>query len=362
MTPTRAFAELGQSLWLDDISTPLLDDGRLDRYIAELDVTGLTSNPAIFQAAIGGSDAYDPAIAGLQGSDLDTEEMLFTLMLTDLERAARKFDAVHERTAGVDGWVSLEVSPLLARDTAATVEQAKSIHMRAGLPNMFMKIPGTPEGLPAIEDAIHSGVPVNVTLLFDDIQFRAANDAVRRGLERRVADGLTPDVASVASVFVSRWDKAVHEQVPEDLRNRLGVAVMNRAWAAYGEILADPRWLALINRGARPQRLLWASTGTKDPAAPETLYVDELAAPLTVNTMPEKTLLATGESGAPGPRLDIAAAEAELARFADHGVDVVELGRKLQDDGVVLFEDAWRDVLDTLASKAGALDAEPAAS
>jgi len=361
MTPTRAFADLGQSIWLDDISKPLLDDGRLDRYIADLDVTGLTSNPAIFQAAIGGSAAYDPRIAELRAEGLEGEQLLFELMLDDLQRAADKFAPVHSRTAGVDGFVSLEVSPLLARDTEATVEQAKAIHARAGRDNLFVKIPGTPEGLPAIEAAIHAGVPVNVTLLFDDVQFKAANDAVRRGLELRVADGLTPDVASVASVFVSRWDKAIHDDVPTQLRNRLGVAVMNRAWAAYGGILADPRWLSLVNRGARPQRLLWASTGTKDPDAPETLYVDELAAPLTVNTMPEKTLLATAASGSPKPRLEIAAAEAELGQFAAAGVDVAELGRELQDDGVVLFEDAWAAVLGTLAEKAGVLDGEPAA-
>jgi transaldolase len=355
VTPTRAFADLGQSIWLDDISKPLLDDGRLERYIGELDVTGLTSNPAIFQAAIGGSDAYDPRIGELQADGSDGEALLFELMLEDLKRAADAFAPVHERTAGVDGFVSLEVSPLLARDTEATVEQAKEIHARAGRENLFVKIPGTPEGLPAIERTIHAGVPVNVTLLFDDRQFRAANDAVRRGLEARVADGLAPDVASVASVFVSRWDKAVADKVDDGLKNRLGVAVMNRVWGTYGEALGASTWRALMNRGARPQRLLWASTGTKDPAAPETLYVDELAAPLTVNTMPEKTLLATADSGAPAPRLDIEAAEAELARFEQQGVDVVALGQSLQDDGVVLFEDAWRGVLGTLAEKAGAL-------
>lgn len=361
MNPTRAFAELGQSLWLDDISKPLLDDGRLDRYIGELNVTGLTSNPAIFQAAIGSGDAYDTAIGELRATGLGGEELLFELMLDDLRRAADLFAGIHSRTAGVDGFVSLEVSPLLARDTAATVAQAKDIHTRADRPNLFVKIPGTPEGLPAIEEAIFAGVPVNVTLLFDDAQFEAANGAVRRGLERRVAEGLSADVGSVASVFVSRWDKAVHDTVPAALRNRLGVAVMNRVWAKYRDVLADPAWLALINRGARPQRLLWASTGTKDPDASETLYVDELAAPLTVNTMPEKTLLATAASGTPAPRLAIDAAEAELADFAAAGVDVAALGRSLQDDGVVLFEDAWRSVLETLAGKASLLDAEPAA-
>lgn len=362
MNPTRAFAELGQSLWLDDISKPLLDDGRLDRYIGELNVTGLTSNPAIFQGAIGSSVAYDSAIAQLRLGGSDGEALLFDLMLDDLQRAADLFKDVHSRTSGVDGYVSLEVSPLLARDTAATVAQAEDIHNRADRANLFVKIPGTPEGLPAIEESIFKGVPVNVTLLFDDIQFRAANDAVKRGLKRRVAAGLSPDVASVASVFVSRWDKAVHDSVPAELRNRLGVAMMNRVWGSYREVLADAGWLALINSGARPQRLLWASTGTKDPAAPETLYVDELAAPLTVNTMPEKTLLAAAESGRPQPRLNVDAAEAELARFSDAGVDVVALGKTLQDEGVVLFEDAWRSVLGTLADKAGLLDTESAAS
>jgi len=355
MNPTSAFAELGQSLWLDDISKPLLDDGRLDSYISELNVTGLTSNPAIFQAAIGSGDAYDARIAELSPTIADSESLLFELMLEDLRRAADLFASVHDRTCGVDGFVSLEVSPLLARDTAATVAQAIDIHARANRPNLFVKIPGTPEGLPAIEDAIHAGVPVNVTLLFDDVQFRAANDAVRRGLQRRVEDGLVPDTASVASVFVSRWDKAVHDTVGDDLRNRLGVAVMNRVWDTYRGALADPEWLALINRGARPQRLLWASTGTKDPNAPETLYVDELAAPLTVNTMPEKTLIAAGKSGKPAPRLEIAAAEAELEQFAAAGVDVAALGRSLQDDGVVLFEDAWRSVIETLSGKSQAL-------
>ena len=355
MNPTSAFAELGQSLWLDDISKPLLDDGRLDSYITELNVTGLTSNPAIFQAAIGSGDAYDARIAELSPTIPDSEALLFELMLEDLRRAADLFAGVHERTCGVDGFVSLEVSPLLARDTAATVAQAIDIHARADRPNLFVKIPGTPEGLPAIEEAIHAGVPVNVTLLFDDVQFRAANDAVRRGLQRRVDDGLVPDTASVASVFVSRWDKAVHDTVGDDLRNRLGVAVMNRVWDVYRGALADPEWLALINRGARPQRLLWASTGTKDPNARETLYVDELAAPLTVNTMPEKTLIAAGKSGKPAPRLEIAAAEAELEQFAAAGVDVAALGRSLQDDGVVLFEDAWRSVIETLAGKSQTL-------
>jgi transaldolase len=261
----------------------------------------------------------------------------------------------------VDGHVSLEVSPLLARDPAATAAQAVEVAERVGRANLLVKIPGTAEGLPAITQTIRAGIAVNVTLLFDAAQFHAANNAVREGLEQRLADGNPIDIASVASVFVSRWDKAVADKVSDDLLNRLGVNVMNIAWEEYQRQLDDPAWRRLMNHGARPQRLLWASTGTKDPNAPETLYVDELAAPLTVNTMPEKTLLATVESGAVGPRLDVAAAKAELERFAEAGVDVAALGRELQDEGVVLFEAAWHDVLDTLAGKASQLEAQQTA-
>ncbi|MEI7888699.1 MAG: transaldolase [Actinomycetes bacterium] len=361
MTATQAFTSLGQSLWLDDISKSLLDDGRLNRYIGELGVTGLTSNPAIFQSAIGGSDAYDSAINKLAGEGLAGEDLLFALMIDDLQRAADAFTAVHQRTSGVDGHVSLEVSPLLARDPEATALQAQDIHKRVDRANLLVKIPGTAEGLDAITRTIRAGIPVNVTLLFDERQFRAANNAVREGLEARLADGLPIDIASVASVFVSRWDKAVADKVDGDLLNRLGVDVMARVGAEYERSLNDPAWRRLMNHGARPQRLLWASTGTKDPSAPEALYVDELAAPLTVNTMPEKTLLAAAEQGAVAPRLDISQAEAELQRFAAAGVDVAALGDSLQDDGVVLFEDAWRGVLETLAGKVGQLEASQTA-
>ena len=361
MTATQAFTELGQSLWLDDISKSLLDDGRLQRYISELGVTGLTSNPAIFQSAIGGSDAYDTAINELAAKGLSGEDLLFALMIDDLQRAADEFTAVHNRTSQVDGHVSLEVSPLLARDPEATAAQAVDVHARVNRANLLVKIPGTSEGLDAITRTIRAGIPVNVTLLFDDRQFKAANEAVRIGLEQRLSDGNPIDVASVASVFVSRWDKAVADIVEGDLLNRLGVNVMNRVWAEYQRQLGDPAWRRLMNEGARPQRLLWASTGTKDPNAPAVLYVDELAAPLTVNTMPEKTLLAAAEQGNVGPRLDVAAAEAELDRFSAAGVDVVALGDKLQNDGVVLFEDAWRSVLETLAEKVGQLKAQQTA-
>ena len=355
MTSTKAFTDLGQSLWLDDISKSLLDDGRLDRYISELGVSGLTSNPAIFQASIGGSDAYDARISELAATGLEGEELLFELMIEDLQRAAEAFAAVHARTSSVDGHVSLEVSPLLAHDSEATAAQAVEVHGRVGRPNLLVKIPGTSEGIPAITQTIRAGIPVNVTLLFDQHQFRAANDAVREGLELRLADGNPIDVASVASVFVSRWDKAVADKVDADLRNRLGVDVMNLCWAEYQRQLADPAWRRLMNEGGRTQRLLWASTGTKDPEAPPALYVDELAAPLTVNTMPEKTLLATAEAGKVTPRLDVVAAKAELERFEAAGVDVAALGSQLQDDGVVLFADAWRGVLGTLAGKLGEL-------
>ena len=361
MTATKNFTALGQSIWLDDISKGLLDDGRLERYIGDLGVTGLTSNPAIFQGAIGGSDAYDSAIAELLGQGLSGEDLLFALMIDDLQRAADAFTHIHDATSGVDGHVSLEVSPLLARDPAATAAQAVEVAERVGRANLLVKIPGTAEGLPAITQTIRAGIAVNVTLLFDAPQFRAANDAVREGLEQRLADGNPIDIASVASVFVSRWDKAVADKVGEDLLNRLGVNVMNLAWEEYQRQLEDPAWRRLMNHGARPQRLLWASTGTKDPNAPETLYVDELAAPLTVNTMPEKTLLATVDSGNVAPRLDVTEAKAELERFADAGVDIAALGQQLQDDGVVLFEAAWHDVLATLDGKASQLEAQQTA-
>lgn len=361
MTATKNFTALGQSIWLDDISKGLLDDGRLERYIGELGVTGLTSNPAIFQGAIGGSDAYDSAISELAAQGLNGEDLLFALMIDDLQRAADAFAHIHDASSGVDGHVSLEVSPLLARDPAATAAQAVEVAERVGRANLLVKIPGTTEGLPAITQTIRAGIAVNVTLLFDAPQFRAANDAVREGLEQRLADGNPVDIASVASVFVSRWDKAVADKVGDDLLNRLGVNIMNLAWEEYQRQLEDPAWRRLMNHGARPQRLLWASTGTKDPNAPETLYVDELAAPLTVNTMPEKTLLATVESGSVAPRLDVDAAKAELSRFAEAGVDIGALGQQLQDDGVVLFEAAWHDVLATLEGKASQLEAQQTA-
>jgi len=300
MKPTRKLYDLGQSLWLDNITRDLLDNGTLERYINQLSVTGLTSNPSIFEKAIKNSSAYDKAIAKYSEPGVSAEELFFSLALEDLTRAADLFGPVYQRSNGVDGFVSLEVSPVLAHDSASTLKAAKSLHGRAGRPNLFIKIPGTAEGLPAIEEAIFAGVPVNVTLLFSREQYVAAADAYMRGIERRIAAGLNPDVRSVASVFISRWDVAVASEVPDELVNRLGIAVAQRTYAAYNELLGSARWQRAWNHGAQAQRLLWASTGTKDPNASDILYVSELAAPFTVNTIPEETLKAFAFAGMTG--------------------------------------------------------------
>jgi transaldolase len=353
MTPTQRLHALGQSIWLGQITRDLLDSGELQRMIDGLSVTGLTSNPTIFEHAIRSSRRYDEAIrAGLRDGR-SPEAMFFDLALDDLTRAADLFRPVHERSCGVDGWVSLEVSPLLAHDTEASIRQARELHARATRPNLFIKIPGTAEGLPAIEASIFAGVPVNVTLLFSREQYVAAADAWLRGIERRIAAGLPPDVASVASLFVSRWDVAVAGQVPEALRNRLGVAIGKRAYRAYAELLASPRWHRAMNCGARPQRLLMASTGTKDPAASDILYVRELAAPLTVNTMPEATLKAFAEHGEIGAplRADGGDSEAVIAEHAAAGIDVDALAARLQDDGAKAFARSWQGLLQQIAAR-----------
>ena len=357
MRPTRALAELGQSLWFDNITRDLLDDGTLRRYVDEWSVTGLTSNPTIFDQAFKNSRAYDAAIARRAKSGERGERLFFSLAIEDLTRAADLFRPVHDRTAGVDGYVSLEVSPLLAYDPRATIDAARALHAQADRPNLMIKIPGTPEGLPAIEEATFAGIPVNVTLLFSAEQYVAAAEAYLRGVERRVAAGLRPDVASVASVFVSRWDVAVAGAVPADLRNRLGVAVCRRTYAAACSIFASPRWERAMNAGARPQRVLWASTGTKDPAASDTLYVEALAAPMTVDTMPEATLKAFadhGRVGAPMPR-DGGDAEATNARVRAAGVDVDALATKLQQDGAKAFVKSWTDLVARLEAKTAEL-------
>jgi transaldolase len=357
MNATETLHDRGQSLWLDNITRELLETGTLARYINELAVTGLTSNPTIFDHAIKNSSRYDAAIQRKVKEGKSGEELFFELALEDLTRAADLFRPIWDRTRGVDGWVSLEVSPLLAHDTARTLAAAKALHARAGRPNLLMKIPGTKEGLPAIEEAIFAGVPINVTLLFSREQYLAAAEAFMRGIERRVAAGLSPEVGSVASVFISRWDGAVKSRVPEALRNQLGIAVAKRTYKAYRDLLDSPRWQRTFNAGARPQRLLWASTGTKDPAASDILYIRALAAPFTVNTMPEGTLKALADHGALGEMMPADGGDGEevLARFASAGVNVDALASQLQDEGAKSFVDSWRELMNVIAAKSSDL-------
>ncbi|MGH9019860.1 MAG: transaldolase [Acidimicrobiales bacterium] len=343
MKPTQQLHDLGQSLWLDNITRTMLDDGTIQRYIDTHSVTGLTSNPSIFDKAIA-TGAYDDAVRAA-GANLSSEDLFFGLAIDDLRRAADLFVPVHQRTAGVDGWVSLEVSPLLARDTAATVGAATSLRTRAARDNLYIKIPGTPEGLPAIEECIAAGVAVNVTLLFSASQYLAAADAYLRGIERRVAAGLDPVVHSVASLFVSRWDVAVAASVPPELVNRLGLAVGLDVYRAYRDLIDSARVARLLNAGARVQRLLWASTGTKDPNAADTLYVAGLAAPLTINTMPDATLDALVDHGAITGSMSRDGGDETLAAFARAGVDVAALGVRLQDEGAAAFATSWRDLI-----------------
>ena len=357
MKATEALHNLGQSIWLDNITRDLLDSGTLKRYIDGLSVTGLTSNPTIFDHAIKNSSAYDAAIREKLMRGKSGEALFFELALEDITRAAGLFQAIHDRTNGVDGWVSLEVSPLLARDTAGTIAAAKDLHKRAGLANLFIKIPGTKEGLPAIEEAIFAGIPINVTLLFSREQYLAASDAVLRGIERRIEQGLNPLVGSVASLFISRWDVAVTGKVPETLREKLGIAVAQRAYKAYREQLNSARWQRVMNFGARPQRLLWASTGTKDPAASDILYVKALAAPLTVDTMPDGTLKALADHGDVSAILAADGGDAEevLAKFAAAGINVDALAVQLQEEGATSFVKSWNELMGVIESKSTAL-------
>jgi transaldolase len=357
MQATLELNRAGQSLWLDNITRELLTGGTLKRYIDELTVTGLTSNPTIFDHAVKNGSAYDEDIRALARRGLADEKLFFELALADLTRAADLFRAVHERTAGVDGWVSLEVSPRLAYDTDSTLTEARELHARAARPNLFIKIPGTREGLPAIESAIFAGVPINVTLLFSTDQYIAAAEAWLRGIERRIAAGLNPNVASVASLFLSRWDVATADKVPAELRNRLGLAVGRRSYRAYCELLTSPRWLRALNAGARPQRLLFASTGTKDPKASDVLYVEGLVAPYTINTMPENTLKAFADHGKVGDaiRADGGDSEAVFAQYTKAGVDLNALAAKLQRDGAASFVSSWDSLMGVIGSKATAL-------
>jgi transaldolase len=357
MKPTSTLHNLGQSLWLDNITRELLNSGTLQRYIDELAVSGLTSNPTIFDQAIRNSAAYDADVASKGPSAKSKEDLFFLLALADLSRAADLFEPIFKRTDRVDGWVSLEVSPLLAHDTERTVTAAGDLHRRAGKPNLFIKIPGTPEGLAAIEAATFAGVPVNVTLLFSTEQYVAAADAYWRGIERRIEAGLNPAVASVASLFLSRWDVAIAKKAPQSLKNRLGIAVAQRTYKAYRERLASARSYRLANAGARPQRLLWASTGTKDPGAPDTLYIEACAAPLTVNTMPEGTLKAFADHGRVSEPLppDGGDSEEVLAEFTKAGIDVDALAVRLQQEGAGSFVKSWTDLMDCIDAKSVAM-------
>ena len=353
MKPTRQLHDLGQSLWLDNITREILDNGTLRHLIEDFSVTGLTSNPTIFDQAIGNSDAYDAGIREKVRGGKSGEALFIELALEDLRRAADLFAPAFKASSRLDGWVSMEVSPLLADDTRGSIEAAAAIHRAAGRPNLFVKIPGTPAGVGAIEESIFAGVPINVTLLFSREQYLASAEAYLRGIERRLAQGLDPKVASVASLFVSRWDVAVKDQVPAGLRNTLGVAVGGQVYQAYRELLASERWLTLAEAGARPQRLLWASTGTKDPQAPDTLYVQALAAPDTIDTMPDKTLLAFADHGEVKGMMAADGREAErtLARFREAGVDLDALARKLQEEGAAAFVTTWDELLERIAGK-----------
>jgi transaldolase len=353
MKPTQQLHDLGQSLWLDNITRELLTSGTLARYIRDLSVTGLTSNPTIFEKAIGGSNSYDAAIRAANALGNSGEALFYDLAIEDLQQAADLFRGVFDRTRGVDGWVSLEVSPLLADDTAGTIAAATELHARAKRPNLFIKIPGTAAGVPAIEESIFAGIPVNVTMLFSREQYEAAAEAFVRGIERRIAAGRDPRVASVASVFVSRWDAAVHDTVQPHLRNQLGIAIGKRVYKTYRELLESPRWKKIVAAGANPQRLLWASTGTKDPAAADTMYVEALAAPDTINTLPEKTLLAFADHGRTSGVLPADGGDGErmLAEFANAGVDTAAIAARLQDEGTKSFSKSWADLLRILAAK-----------
>ena len=357
MNATQQLHDLGQSLWLDSIARSLLNSGTLARYIKDFAVTGLTSNPTIFEHAIGKSDAYDEASRRWSGTVESDETLFFQLAIEDLTRAAHLFRPAFDASAGADGWVSLEVSPLLADDSAKTIAAAAQLHARAARPNLFIKIPGTPAGITAIEESIFAGVPINVTLLFSCAQYVAAAEAYLRGIERRIAAGRDPVVNSVASLFVSRWDVATHHRLAPALRNRLGIAVAKQTYRAYRELLASPRWRKLATAGARTQRLLWASTGTKDPAAPDTLYIEALAAPDTINTIPEKTLAAFADHGKVGPSMpqDGGDADAVIAECRRAGVDDATLALELQREGAAAFSKSWQGLLVGIRAKREAL-------
>ncbi|MRX08515.1 transaldolase [Pseudoduganella sp. FT25W] len=353
MNPALHLRQLGQALWLDNITRGLLTSGTLKKYIDDYEIAGLTSNPSIFEAAIHGADFYDEAIRSRTTAGVKGEQLFLELALEDLQNAADLFLPMHQSSQGMDGWVSMEVSPLLVHDAEGTLREARALHERLQRPNAFIKIPGTAEGVKAIEEAIFAGIPVNVTLLFSREQYLAAEEAYLRGVQRRVDAGLDPKVASVASLFVSRWDTAVKDKVPAELKNKLGIAVARHTYAAYRELLASPKWRKLAEAGALPQRLLWASTGTKDPAASDVLYVESLTAPHTINTVPEKTLLAFADHGVVNGSMPPEGGDAErvLKQFGEAGIDVGALAAQLQTEGAEAFSKSWKQLLDVIAEK-----------
>lgn len=353
MNPALHLRQLGQALWLDNITRGLLTSGTLKKYIDDYEIAGLTSNPSIFEAAIHGADFYDEAIRSRTAAGVQGEQLFLELALEDLQNAADLFLPMHQSSQGMDGWVSMEVSPLLVHDAEGTLREARALHERLQRPNAFIKIPGTAEGVKAIEEAIFAGIPVNVTLLFSREQYLAAAEAYLRGVQRRVDAGLDPKVSSVASLFVSRWDTAVKDKVPAELKNKLGIAVARQTYAAYRELLASPKWRKLAEAGALPQRLLWASTGTKDPAASDVLYVESLTAPHTINTVPEKTLLAFADHGVVNGSMPPEGGDAErvLKQFGEAGIDVGALAAQLQTEGAEAFSKSWKQLLDVIAEK-----------
>ena len=362
MNATKQLHDLGQSLWLDNISHETLRDGTLAKLITEYSITGLTSNPTIFEKAMSEGDAYDDAIAKMARDGRSTEDLFFALAVEDLQRAADLFLPAHEASGGVDGWASLEVSPLLVNDTQGTIRSAASLWRQAGRRNLFIKIPGTPEGIPAIEESIYAGVPINVTLLFSREQYLAAAEAYMKGIERRLNGGKSPLVESVASLFVSRWDTGVKDTVSPEYQNKLGIAIAMRTYKAYRELLDSPRWKKILAAGVHPQRLLWASTGTKDPKAPDTLYVEALAAPDTINTIPDKTILAFSDHGKLHGAMakDGGDCEQVIAQFKAAGIDDAALAGQLQREGAAAFVKSWNDLLERLAQKSSAVDSKAA--
>jgi transaldolase len=353
----RALHDAGVSIWLDTLSRELLDSGRFAGLIADCAVTGATSNPTIFAKAITGSDRYDDQLrAAAAAGRRDPQELFFELALEDVGRAADLLRATYEASGGRDGFVSLECTPDLADDTQATIDQALELWSRLDRPNVMIKVPATGAGIPAIEELTARGVNVNITLLFSLERYEQVIDSYVSGVERRVAAGRPVDaISSVASFFVSRVDAKVDPLLPagSDLRGRVAIANAQRAYARSLERFGDERWLTLRESGARPQRPLWASTGTKDPSYSDVLYVEELIAPETVNTMPETTLRAFADHGRVGGTIGIEGSFADetLNLAAEAGVDLATVTAQLEREGVRSFCDSYHDLLDCIVTK-----------